>query len=165
MSFDRDDLVQRAAAGADDLLRDLGLPLQAQPKGLGAEYDFPTDVRVVSSLQLGDLRLKLGAYHTWLAGLVGKTDATLTRFQTAFELRVGIAMDHAARVAERRQLKDTLRAHVIEASDELTRQFEMIQSMQYTLSILQAQDMVYAEQLALLSREQSRRDTDVRGGM
>ncbi len=144
------------------------LPVMNAPTGFGSAYDFPTNVGPLTSLQLGDLQVKLAGYYTYTLQLLGEQDSALGALRSSYEISLGMQMqalqDGRGTGTGSRVNKDNLRALAISNDDLLRRATEQLIAREATVTRLRAQSAVYSEQLTRLSREQTRREMESRIG-
>lgn len=156
--------VDQVMQDTERFLHGLGLPRMIRPDGLGTEYAFPTNVRQLTSLQLGELQLRLTAWFTYLLDVQGKEEAELGAVSAVFKIRLGVRV-HELRATEggRPPAQDVLEAlAVAEQGTDLRQLQQNIIARGVRVRRLEAQAKIYAEQLARLSREQSRRESEMR---
>jgi hypothetical protein len=144
----------------EEYIRSLGLPQMMRPSGLGAEYEFPSDVSALKFSTLGDLQLKLTGYYTYLLGLIGREESELGAFEEVFEVRLWAEVAREKAAHEKVVAKEILRAICIERDPDLARLHRALIARRHRLAMLKAQASVYGEQLVRLSREQTRRETE-----
>ncbi len=149
-------------------MREARLPVMATPTGFGAAYDFPVNAAQLTSLELGNLQVKLAGYYTYTLQLIGEQDAALGATRTAYEISLGMQMqaiqEGRGNGKGSKVLKENLRAMAISSDDMLRRATEQLIAREATVTRLKAQSEVYGEQLTRLSREQSRREMEARIG-
>lgn len=156
--------VERAVQDTERFMRGLGLPEMLRPEGLGTEYAFPTNVRFLTSLQLGDLQLRLCAWYTYLLDAIGREESESVALDAVFEIKLGVKT-HQLRVRSdegRPPAQEVFRALAVTEDDELKRLKQNLIARQMRITRLQAQAKIYTEQLSRLSREQSRREGEQR---
>jgi len=153
--------VGEIAQNADTFLRGLGAPMQRKPQGMDAEYDFPTNAATLTSLQLGNVRLQLSAWQTYILFIIGKEETELSTLESVYEMRLGSAMN-TVRVRNQKGViaKEILASVALTEDKELERAYRVVLGRRARLKRLQTQADIYKEQLAVLSREQSRREAE-----
>ncbi len=144
------------------------LPAMTGPTSFGSAYDFPTNAGQLTSLQLGDLQVKLAGYYTYTLQLLGQQEADLGALRSSYEISLGMQMqalqDGRGTGTGSRVNKDNLRALAITNDKLLRRATEQLIAREATVTRLKAQSEVYREQLTRLSREQTRREMESRIG-
>lgn len=144
-------------------IRGLGLPRMVRPSALGEQYEFPTDLKTLTSAQLGQLQLQLTAYYTYSIGVLGEEEGTIGAFQEVFDIKLGVVMQaEADRHLRRTPVKEILRAIAISSDQWLNRMNKSLISRKHRVKLLSVQSNIYHEQLVRLSREQSRRESEAR---
>lgn len=134
-----------------------------QPESLGEEYDFPTNVTVLTSAQLGTLRLKLSAWYAWTLSILGDKESELSAYELAYDMALGVKMHEISQTYERNKpVKETLKALAIKNDERLLRLTKTITALRMLVRRLTAQVEIYKGQLNDLSREQTRREYEVR---
>jgi hypothetical protein len=154
-----------AVTKAEALIKEHRFPSPKRPEGLGVEYEFPTDPRVLTSEKLGGLRLQLSAFHGYMLWLIGKEDVELSAFETVYDLLLGDAMDKMQLTREKKLVTDVLRSVTIMGSNDLTNLTRAVIERRARVGRLRAQLTVYEAHLNALSREQSRREMEARLGI
>jgi hypothetical protein len=155
--------VGRVVKASHTFMRGLGLPRMVRPSALGEQYDFPTDLKVLTSSQLGQLQLQLTAYYTYSIGVLGEEEGTNGAFQEVFDIKLGLAMqEEADRHARRTPVKEILRAIAISQNPDLNKLHKSLIARRHRTKLLEIQSTIYHEQLVRLSREQSRRESESR---
>ena len=141
----------------------LRLPWMKHPDSLNEEYDFPTNVTQLSSHSLGSLQLKLSQYLTWTLDILGKDDAELGALTEKFTLLVGLKAHEEQQLAGK-LVKEIAMARAIDGDERLSAAFDSIAKRKVRITRLKARVAAWQEQVNRLSREQSRREMDMRGG-
>lgn len=147
---------------AEEMIRKHKLPVPRRPDGFGEEYDFPTDPRVLRNDELSGIMLKLAAYRGYANMLLGAEDIAYSSFQTVFDLMLGKAMNDRAMAADRRLVKDVLRAVTISEDEQLRKMVRSLVEREAIVKRLQYQVKIYEDHIWALSREQSRREAEAR---
>lgn len=147
---------------------DHGLPQMNPPKGFGSAYDFPSDLRGLTSLALGELQIKLAGYYTYTLQLIGELESELGALRATYDISLGMQMqalqDGRGSGKGSRVLKENLRAMAISGDVLIRGATEQLFTREATLSRVKAQSEVYGEQVARLSREQTRQEMEARIG-
>lgn len=154
-----------AVTKAEAFIRQHELPAPSRPAGLGKEYDFPTDARTLTSLQLGTLRLRLSAFHGYVLYLLGREDVELGAFEAVYDMVLGDAMQKVANASVKRMVTDVLRSVTVDGSETLKGLFRSITDRRARVGLLKSHLAVYEAHLNALSREQSRREMEARTGV
>lgn len=155
--------VGEVVKASQTFMRGLGLPKMIRPVALGEQYEFPTDLKVLSSPQLGQIQLQLAAYYTYAQGVLGEESGTIGAFQEVFDIKLGLAMqEEADRHLRRTPVKEILRAIAISNDKWLNRMSKSLIARKHRAKLLEVQCNIYHEQLVRLSREQSRRESEAR---
>jgi hypothetical protein len=145
-------------------MRGLNMPAMRKPVGHESEYDFPTDVTVLRSPQLGALQLRLAAWYTYSLSIIGREESELGVFKEIFDVKVGAAMAVEKTRHDKLVAKEILRSICIQNVLELRKLHKAILARQHRVDLIKAQANVYHEQLVRLSREQSRRESEASVG-
>lgn len=157
--------LEKARAESDRFLRGLNLPVQAAPDGLGREYDYPSDARTLTSQQLGTLQLQLTGYYTYALAELGREEAELGAFEQVYQIRLGLRMhEERAKRSEAKGtiVKEILTSLAIKGDEVLERMARKRITWQMRIKRLETQVKIYEEQVTRLSREQSRREAEMR---
>lgn len=148
---------------SEKFMRGLGLPVMERPRSLGSQYAFPTDLKELTSHQLGQLQLQLTAYYTYSVGVLGQERGTIGAFEEVFNIKLGVAMQQEAdRHVRRTPVKEILRAVAITNDPWLNKMSKLLIARKHRAGLLEVQANIYHEQLVRLSREQSRRESEAR---
>lgn len=155
--------VGQVVRDSERFMKGLGLPVMERPYSLGTNYAFPTDLKELTSGQLGQLQLQLTAYYTYSVGVLGKEMGTIGAFQEVFDIKLGVAMQaEADRHIRRTPVKEILRAVAISNDKWLNKMSKSLIARKHRAKLLEVQSNIYHEQLVRLSREQSRRESEAR---
>lgn len=155
--------VGKVVRASEQFMRGLGLPKMIRPSSLGEQYDFPTDMKILTSQQLGQLQLQLTAYYTYSMWVLGGEEGTIGAFQEVFDIKLGIAMqEEADRHVRRVPVKEILRSIAISNDRWLNKMNKALISRKHRAKLLEVQANIYHEQLVRLSREQSRRESEAK---
>ena len=158
--------VGRVIDETDRVVVGLGFPQQERPSDLGSTYQLPTDVAKLTSLELGQLQLQLTGWYTYSLQILGKLDAELSAMEIVFEIKLGVDMqriqDDRGTGKGSRIIKDALRALAVNGDDLLKQVQRQLIEMRMKTKRVEVQSTIYHEQLLRLSREQSRREAEVR---
>ena len=153
-----------ALTAVSERLKSFNLPRMSVPQGMGGEYEYPSNVRTLTSPELGTLQLRLTGWYSETMRLLGKEDSELGGLKAVFEQSLGVAMQKVARSSEKRIIKESLKAMAIDGDERLTRAHQRIVEREALVRRLTAQAEIYKEQLMRLSREQSRRESEAHFG-
>jgi len=137
------------------------LAVPKRPKTWVTEYEFPEDPALLSSLELGQLMLKLSAMYGYVLRLMGVLDAELVAVDAEYDSRV---QTHALKVREElgRVNKELREAHVVYKHKELRPLRHRRIELRTVRAILDTYARIYIFHHQALSREQSRRAEESR---
>lgn len=149
-----------------ELLKDAGLPSPAKPAGLADPYPFPTDPKTLEMTQLGQLRLQLAAYLGYTKLLLGGEDLELTALKKVFEVKADLVANVIVSGWEkangRAPGREFARSLAIDGDPQLKRVYQQLIEREARAMKLKVQAEIYQVGLDALSREQSRRESEVR---
>lgn len=150
-----------ATVGAAKLIQESGLSSPSRPEGYGAEYDFPDDVNKLSSIDLGNLRLKLSRLHGYALRILAQEDNKLAPLEEVFILKRDLTVADVTRSwTGRAPAVEILRAVAIDSNPHLVDLQQKIIGLRAGVNRLHAQIAIYDRHLSDLSREQSRRSDE-----
>lgn len=146
---------------------DLNLPIMAKPAGLGKEHEWPSNINQLTSRQLGDLQLKLTGLYTYVLYLLGKEESDLATFEALYDIKLGLAMHDlvSSYRDSKAPLKEVQRALAIKQDPTLSNMYRSLLTRKKHVRYLADQAKIYSEQLTRLSREQSRREMEIRNAI
>lgn len=147
---------------SENFIKDHKLPVPRRPEGFGSEYDFPTDPRVLTGIELSQIMLRMAAYRGYCHLLLGQQDVELSSFQSVYDIMLGKAMNDKAAASSRKLVKEVLRAVTISDDDQLRRLTRSLTEREAVVKRLEHQLKIYEDHLFALSREQSRRESEAR---
>ncbi len=160
------------ARRAEELLAREGLPEAKKPTHLlGREYDFPTDPNILTSMQLGRIKLEMASLRGHVQSILGKQEIILHELEMVLDFMIPLEMLELVRSEEFRKLpraalvKEVLRAAAIERNPLIKRLFHRTVETKLIAQRLRVQYEIYEGHYAALSREQSRREALARGGI
>jgi hypothetical protein len=137
------------------------LSLPAKPKQWVLEYELPEDPGLLTSLELGQLMLRLAAAYGYILRLLGVLDAEHTAIDAEYVTRV-----HTYALSARAELgrvnKELVEAHVVFEHAELRGLRKRRVELQTCRVLLDAYSKIYIFHHQALSREQSRRAEESR---
>ena len=128
-------------------------------------YKFPTDVRALTSIELGNLHLQLTEWCTHTMDILGGQEMELSGFESLYEIQLGHAtLEHKKTTSEIRGAipKEMIQASCILGSEALKKQTQNLITRKAIVQRLTNQVKIYEKQLSALSREQSRRESEAR---
>lgn len=137
------------------------LALPKRPKKWVTEYEFPEDPAMLSSLELGQLMMRLAAMYGYVLRLMGVLSAELVAVDAEYDSRVHT---HALKAREElgRVNKELLEAHVVYHHKELRPLRYRRVELRTVHAILDTYARIYIFHHQALSREQSRRAEESR---
>lgn len=154
---------------AADFMTGLRLPQMTEPFGLGQQYSYPSDAGQLTSEQLGTIQLQIRGWYSWTLRILGRYEIELDTMESVFDLAVSVRSHEVQSNYDKKLNKDELRALAIKgigtsADDphDLGRMFKAIITRRAKVKLLKTQVDIYHDQLASLSREQSRREAEAR---
>jgi len=155
----------------DQAFASLRLPLMEAPSGLGQGYTFPDDASfgALDGQRLGTLQLQLTGYYTWTRQQQARIESELGALEATYRLALGTAMERAQALlieagAPKVIPKEILEARAVQGEENLKNSTRILIERRALAKRLEVQADIYHEQLVRLSREQSRRESEVRGG-
>jgi len=139
-------------------------PEMEQPDGFGKSYNFPSDVSNLNFLQLGSLQLKLRGWLSWGIKQQAKKETELNTAQTMYDIQLWSRVaEYQISAGGRKGLtKEMISAKIITEDEHLEKFTKTLAVMRGVVARLEAQNKIYSEQIQTLSREQSRREAEVR---
>ncbi len=162
--IEQSDSVNELLREAEQRVRTYKLPMMKPPAGLGSEYTFPDDASHLASVELGTLQLKLTGWYSWSIRCLSREVSDLDAFQTVYDLALGWAMHEEAGRHEKRPIKESLIALAVRNDAKLERLSRVLIRKRAVISQMTDQIKIYEKQLIHLSREQSRREAEMRIG-
>lgn len=159
--------VGTALEETERFVKGLRLPTQRPPEDLGQEYEFPANAATLHSVELGTLQLRLTGWYTYLLQSLGRVETELGALRQVFDISLGTAMERVqtqmiAEGAPKVIAREILRARAIREDDKVSRVARLILTKEALVTRLETQAKIYHEQLTRLSREQSRREAEIR---
>lgn len=161
----RDWNFKAAVEDTNRFMKGLNFPQMRKPEGLGEDYTYPSDVRNLTGIDLGSLSLKLTGWYTFCLGEIGREESELIGYQTIYDTRLGIkAHEQKAQRADAKGVIpfSILSSLAIRADPILEAMTKELTQRKMRIRRLESQAKIYEEQLAKLSREQSRREAESR---
>lgn len=139
------------------------LPETLKPQD-GHDYYFPTNVRDLRQEELGSLNLMITAWYSHGLWLLGREDAELSAFRTVYNQKLLAEVAARRSTAHSKATVEEIKS-VIVMEDEESDFARLAQSLLFReakVTRLKAQTDIYSEQLSKLSREQSRRESEMK---
>ncbi len=101
-----------------------GWPVPTKPIGRVSDLIFPTDVESLTSIALGNLRLRYAGWYSYATASLSFAKAELTAFSEVFEAMLGQRMYKLSKTMDGRAVKDVLRGISLQKDDVLGAMFE-----------------------------------------
>lgn len=139
------------------------LPLPAKPRTEDPQFDFPTEPDKLSNIQLGQLMLRMTAYHAYALRLYGMADAEYTVVDTEFKL---LASREGLKIREEvgRVSADVVESLVVSsgANNEVIELFQRKTKLEAIKNQLDIRLKIYEKCWQALSRELARRELETK---
>jgi len=159
--FSLTDLIQKTEGFIDSLQ----IMRQTKPELVEKNYSFPTEVKQVNSIELGSLQLKLTAFATYVIEELGREEFELNAFETAYSITLNSSMlDYKKTLLDTKGSipKEMIEGATIKDNDNLKAMALNLIYRKARVTRLETQLKIYEKQINTLSREQSRRDAEIR---
>jgi len=130
-------------------------------KGMPPEYVFPASPGNLTSEALGGLMLRLAGYLGYLLVRAGEVESETISIEAEFDLRVA-ALVPSIREEVGRLNKDEVKALAVNADIDVRKLYERLTELRSVSAILRGKAGAYEKHFGALSREQSRREMEVR---
>lgn len=138
------------------------LPLPAKPREDAAEFEFPEDPDNLSNTQLGQMMLRLSAWHSFGVRRLGEVESELLLVDAEFKLKVNSAGLKIREDLPGRPAADVVESAVLAQNGELGPLYKRRLELQAIKSQLEPRIKIYEKSWNALSREQARREMEIR---
>lgn len=148
---------------ADAYTEELGLPRTARPSGWGTEYEFPSDLTQLSSVELGRWQSQMERLWAYALQVSGREESELGEYENLFDIKLGLRThEEAGKIQGKVPVKEVMKALAIESDPDLKSLLQTVIARRLRSRRLGIQTEIYRSHLQRLSREQSRREAEAR---
>lgn len=138
-----------------------GFPLPAKPKGDG-EFTFPEDPDSLTNTQLGQLMLRLSAWHSFCLRRLGEVESELLLVEAEHRLKVNVAGLKTREELPGRPAADVVESAVLAQNGDLEPLYRRRLELLTIKSQLDSRAKIYEKSWQALSRFQAMKEMEVR---
>lgn len=141
-----------------DRIGDVAIP--AKPQGTGGEYQFPEDPTLLSTEEVGIWMFKLTAWNGYVLRNLALADLTAAEVRSQYETLMQQAL---AQISERKgKTRVQLNTEALASNANIITLKEQLDEASAEVSVWERLHRIYEAQVAVLSREISRRTSEFR---
>ena len=159
MKFNSTEVLERV----QKKIYDLHLPVPPQPSTEDVEMQLPEDPDKLTSTQLAQKMSRSSSWFGYVQRLLGILESELILIETEYKLEMNVLgveiRDKLGKVN-----KDVIEACVLKSHDELMPLYTRIQELKSIKATLESRLEIYSKFHQTLSREQSRREMEMKTG-
>ena len=159
MKFNSEEVLKRVS----NKIQALNLPLPPQPSTEDTEMKLPEDPDKLTSTQLAQKMSRASSWFGYVQRLLGVLESELILVEAEYKIEINIKG-----IPVREKLgkvnKDVVEACVLEAYEELMPLYTRIHELKAIKAALESRLEIYSKFHQTLSREQSRREMEMKTG-
>ena len=159
MKFNSTEILERVK----EKIQNLHLPIPPQPSTEDVEMQLPEDPDKLTSTQLAQKMSRASSWFGYVQRLLGVLESELILVEAEYKIEIGVlgivVRDKLGKVS-----KDVVEANVLDMTPELMPLFTRIHELKAIKATLESRLEIYSKFHQTLSREQSRREMEMKTG-
>lgn len=151
---------QTLVQAARQKIVDQGWPIPKKPAAPLNTLEIPNDIETLSSVQLANLMIRLGAWYSYGTAQLSFANAELAAAEEYFALQLGERMYAVSDALDKREVKEILRAKAITGSVNLRKFMDICTQLDQRARAVQGLVTGLEIQCRMLQSEQIRRASE-----